>query len=448
MRIRYFHTEGFRLSTIYALVFALSAFSIGAVVLLINRHALRDQITQSSSTDLEAMQRAYDQEGIGEVREVINQLKGAPGASELFLLQKDGQRIAGNLPVTTPQIGIVELRPSGQRTRVLGVGRNLAPGLYAFSGSELTHVRRIQGQIQQTLLWVFLAALVLAAGGGVLVSRSFLSRTDAMARACRAIMDGNLKARLPVRGTLDELDRLAATINAMLDRIAILMENLGQVTNDIAHDLRTPVTHLRQRLEKGRRDSADPVKSETAFDSAIEKTDEILAMFTALLRIAQIEGGGRRAAFACFELAGLLEQLREMLAPVAEAANHGLILEVGEEDAEINGDRALLVQLFSNLIENAILHTPDGTHIWLRLARPEPGRIAVSVVDDGPGVPPEEQAKIFQRLYRREASRTTPGYGLGLSVAAAITELHGAKIGIEPVAHGLSVRVTFKTVVV
>jgi signal transduction histidine kinase len=201
-------------------------------------------------------------------------------------------------------------------------------------------------------------------------------------------------------------------------------------------------------LEKGRRDSADPVKSETAFDSAIEKTDEILAMFTALLRIAQIEGGGRRAAFACFELAGLLEQLREMLAPVAEAANHGLILEVGEEDAEINGDRALLVQLFSNLIENAILHTPDGTHIWLRLARPEPGRIAVSVVDDGPGVPPEEQAKIFQRLYRREASRTTPGYGLGLSVAAAITELHGAKIGIEPVAHGLSVRVTFKTVVV
>jgi signal transduction histidine kinase len=226
------------------------------------------------------------------------------------------------------------------------------------------------------------------------------------------------------------------------------MENLGQVTNDIAHDLRTPVAHLRQRLEKGRRDSADPVKSEAAFDSAIEKTDEILAMFSALLRIVQIEGGGRRAAFARFGLAELLEQLREMFVPVAEAANHSLILEIGEEDAEINGDRALLVQLFSNLIENAILHTPDGTHIWLQLTRPEPGKTAVIVADDGPGVPREEQAKIFRRLYRREASRTTPGYGLGLSVVAAITELHGAKIRIEPVAHGLSVHVTFETVAV
>jgi signal transduction histidine kinase len=429
------------------LVFALSAFSIGAVVLLINRHALRDQITQSSSTDLEAMQRAYDQEGISEVREVIDQLKGAPGESELFLLQKDGQRLAGNLPVIPPQVGIVELRPNGQRTRVLGVGRKLAPGLYAFSGSELTHVHRVQGQIQQTLLWIFVVALVLAAVGGVLISRSFLSRTDAMARACRAIMDGNLKARLPVRGTLDELDRLATTVNEMLDRIAVLMENLGQVTNDIAHDLRTPVTHLRQRLENGRYDSADPVKSEAAFDSAIEKTDEILAMFAALLRIVQIEGGGRRAAFARLGLAELLEQLREMFVPVAEAANHRLILEIDEKDAQINGDRALLVQLFSNLIENAILHTPDGTHIWLRLTRTEPGKIAVIVADDGPGVPREEQAKIFRRLYRREASRTTPGHGLGLSVVAAITELHAAKVGIEPAAHGLSVRVTFEAVI-
>ena len=444
MRIRYFHTEGFRLSAIYALVFALSAFSIGAVVLLINRHALRDQIIQSSSTDLEAMQRAYDQEGIREVREVIGQLKGAPGASELFLLQKDGQRIAGNLPAVSPQLGVVELRPSAQRARVLGVGRNLAPGLYVFSGSELTHVRRVQEQIQQTLLWAFLAALLLSAVGGVLVSRSFLSRTDAMARACRAIMDGNLKARLPVRGTRDELDRLAATVNEMLDRIAVLMENLGQVTNDIAHDLRTPVTHLRQRLEYGRRDSADPIKSEAAFDAAIEKTDEILAMFAALLRIVQIEGGGRRAAFTPLGITALLEQLRDMFVPVAEAANHSIFLETGE-DATVNGDRALLVQLFSNLIENAILHTPDGTAIWLRLVHPAPGKVAVIVADDGPGVPREEQSKIFRRLYRREASRTTPGYGLGLSVVAAIADLHGAKVEIEPASRGLSVRVTFET---
>lgn len=442
MRIRYFYTEGFRLSAIYALVFTLSVLSISAVVLLLNRHALRDQVLQSARTGIVAMQRAYNEEGITEVREVIGQLRGAPGASELFLLEKDGQRIAGNLPAMAPRPGIVEFTPDGRHSAILGMGANLAPDLYVFSGSDLTYVRKVQSQIQQALLWVFLVALLLAATGGVLVSRSFLRRTDAMARACRTIMDGDLRARLPVRGTRDELDRLAVTVNEMLDRIAVLMENLEQVTNDIAHDLRTPVTHLRQRLENGRMDSADPAKSAAAFDAAMEKTDEILAMFSALLRIAQIEGGNRRTAFAPVGLATLLEQLRDMFIPVAEAAGHKLTLEPCT-DVWINGDRTLLVQLFSNLIENAILHTPDGTHIRLRLNGPNAGKVAVTVVDDGPGVPHEEQPKLFRRLYRREASRTTPGYGLGLSVVAAIAELHGGKIEIGPATPGLSVCITF-----
>lgn len=445
MRIRYFRTEGFRLSAIYALAFALSTLAFGAAVLLINRQALRDQIIQSSHTDLTAMRRAYDRDGIGEVHEVIGQLKGASVGSELLLLQSNGHWIAGNLPPMPPRFGIVELPSNGQHAAVLGVGTNLAPHLYAFSGSELTHVRQVQSKIQQTLLWAFLIALLFAGIGGILVSRSFLGRTDAMARACRAIMDGDFKARLPVRGARDELDRLASTVNEMLDRITVLMENLGQVTNDIAHDLRTPVAHLRQRLESGRRDSSDPAKSEAAFDTAIEKTDEILTMFAALLRIVQIEGGSRRAAFAHLRIATVLEQLRDIFAPVAEAENHTLILEASG-DAEINGDRALVVQLFSNLIENAILHTPDRTHIWLRVVRPGSGKVAVVIADDGPGVPREEQAKLFRRLYRREASRTKPGYGLGLSVVAAIAELHGAEIEIDPVAHGLSVRITFDAV--
>jgi signal transduction histidine kinase len=442
VRIRYFHTEGFRLSAIYALVFTLSVLSIGAVVLLINRHALRDQLLQSAQTGIVALQRAYDQEGEAEAREVVAQLEGAPGASDLFLLQKDGRRIAGNLPAMTPRPGIVELTPHGRQNEVLGMGAELAPGLYAFSGSELTHVRKVQSQIQQTLAWVFLAAMLLAAVGGVLVSRSFLGRTDAMARACRSIMDGDLKARLPVRGTRDELDRLAAAVNEMLDRISVLMENIGQVTNDIAHDLRTPVAHLRQRLEIGKQDCADPAKSEAAFEAAIEKTDEMLALFGALLRIAQIEGGSRRASFAKLSVAGLLEHLRDIFTPVAEAANHVLVLETAGAGM-ILGDRTLLLQLFSNLIENAILHTPDGTRIQLRLTQPKPGAIAVQVADDGPGVPAEERAKLFRRLYRREASRTTPGYGLGLSLVSAIADLHGAKIEIEPAERGFSARVTF-----
>jgi signal transduction histidine kinase len=446
VRIRYFHTEGFRLSAIYTLVFALSTLVLGVVVILINRHALRDQILQSARTDLVAMQAAFDEEGIEEVHEVIGRLKDVPGASELFLLQRNGERIDGNLPQMPPQLGVVELDASRQHPAMLGIGTQLAPDLYVFSGSELTQVQHVQTQIQQALLWVFLAALLLAVLGGVLVSRSFLGRTDAMARACRAIMDGDLKARLPVRGTRDELDRLAATVNEMLDRIAVLMENLGQVTNNIAHDLRTPVAHLRQRLESGRKGSADPARSEAAFDAAIEKTDEILGMFAALLRIVQIEEGSHRTTFGPLRLADLLEQLRDMFAPVAEAANHTLLLEV-DSAAEINGDRMLLLQLFSNLIENAILHTPEGTHIRLQLSAAGPGRVAVVVADDGLGVPREEHAKLFRRLYRREASRTTPGYGLGLSMVAAIAELHKAAVVMESAAPGLAVRITFDVAV-
>jgi signal transduction histidine kinase len=445
VRINYFQTEGFRLSAIYALVFALSTLILGVSVILINGHALRDQVLEAARTDLVALQLAYDEEGMEEVHEVIGRLKGVPSASELFLLQRDGERIDGNLPQMPPQLGIVELGPTPQHPAILGIGAQLAPDLYVFSGGEVTHIRQVQTQIQQALLWVFLGALLLAVIGGVLVSRSFLGRTDAMARACRAIMDGDLKARLPLRGTHDGLDRLAATVNEMLDRIAVLMENLGQVTNDIAHDLRTPVAHLRQRLESGRLDCANPLRSEATFDAAIEKTDEILGIFAALLRIVQIEDGSRRATFSVLPLGALLEQLRDMFAPVAEAANHTLTLEA-DSTAEINGDRMLLLQLFSNLIENAILHTPGGTHIRIGLLDAGPGKVTAVVADDGPGVPSEEHAKLFRRLYRREASRTTPGYGLGLSVVAAIAELHKATVVTQSLAPGLAVCISFETV--
>ncbi len=392
-----------------------------------------------------AMTRAYRQNGLSEVREVIDQLQGAPGASELFLLQRNGQKIAGNLPPMPSRPGTFELATGYRHALVLGIGTKLGPGVYAFSGSELRPVREVQAEILQSLLWMFVGSLLLAAAGGLLVSRSFLSRTDAMSRACRAIMDGNLGARLPVRGTRDELDRLASTVNEMLDRIAILMDNLGQVTNDIAHDLRTPVTHLRQRLENGRKECANPVKSEAAFDASIEKTDEILAMFAALLRIVQIEGGSRRASFAPLRLGALLQQLHQMFVPVSEATGHSLVL-AATDDATISGDRALLIQLFSNLIENAIIHTPAGTNIWLRLSVASQQRATITIADDGPGVPHEENSKLFRRLYRREASRTTPGHGLGLALVAAIAELHGCIAEIEPIARGFSVKVGFETI--
>jgi signal transduction histidine kinase len=279
--------------------------------------------------------------------------------------------------------------------------------------------------------------------GGLAVSRGFLSRTDAIARTCRAIIDGNLNMRIPVRGTQDELDRLSQTINAMLDRIAGLMENVRQVTNDIAHDLRTPVTHLRHRLEYARLHAAQPADYDKALEAALATSDEILALFAALLRIAQIEGGARRAGFATIDLAELLSHLRDMFGPVADDARHVLTL-AGSGAALIRGDRELLVQLFSNLIENAIVHTPAETRIEIALGKDE-NSARVHVSDDGPGVPEEEHAKLFQPLYRREASRSQPGHGLGLALVKAIAELHDAKIetGSGAADRGFSITIVF-----
>ena len=436
MRTRFLHTEAFRLSAIYAAIFAVSMLVLGGMMLLIAQRAFHDQIVQFSQADIAAIQNGYDNEGLHEAREVVQQSMAAPGVSDFLLLQQDGHKIAGNLPAMAPRVGVFTLTSDGRE--ILGVGQLLAPGIYAWSGSDLARARVARQQMMQTMAWLFAAALLLAAAGGALVSRSFLRKSDAMARACRAIMDGDLKARIPVRGTQDELDRLAGTINEMLDRIAALMENLRQVTNDIAHDLRTPVSHLRQGLERARETPADLAQ---ALETAIHKTDEILALFAALLRIAQIEGGARRAAFTGVELAALLLHMREIFAPVAEAADHALAVEIAQE-VEVRGDRALLIQLLSNLIENAILHTPAGTHIILSLGRID-GRAAITVADDGPGVPAGEHAKLFQRLYRREASRTHPGYGLGLSTAQAIAELHGAEIGVVPGTAGFAIRIRF-----
>jgi signal transduction histidine kinase len=365
-----------------------------------------------------------------------------PVSSDFYLLQQNEKPIAGNMLAMPEHTGTVVVPPSAVTGdhEVLGVGAYLGPGLYIFAGSDTARLHTVQSHILHVMLALFAAALLLAVAGGALVSWSFLRRTDAMARACRDIMDGDLKLRIPVRATGDQLDRLAEAINEMLSRIGQLMDNLSQVSNDIAHDLRTPVTHLRHRLERARAECRTPEDYATSLEAAIAKADEILGLFAALLRIAQIEGGERRAAFTHLNLGALLEQMRELFDPVADEAGHSLRL-ASAPDLVIRGDRQLLTQLFSNLIENAVVHTPSGTQITLSL-HATPGQAVAEVGDDGPGVPVEEHEHLFRRLYRREASRTQPGYGLGLSLASAIAELHGARIRIVKGGPGMRVEVS------
>jgi len=433
VRIRAFHTEGFRI----AAIFALSAAALTLLTIVIVNQEFRDQIVQFANVDIGAVKDGYRTNGESEAKEVIGQRMSAPNASDFFLLERGSQPLAGNLKPMPPRTGIFTLpypgNPPGHEIadhEILGVGIFIAPGLYVFSGSDLYRARLAQRRILFTLSWVLAGALILALAAGMLVSRSFLRRADVIVRSCRAIMAGNLTTRIPTRGTQDELDRLSETINAMLDRIAALMSNVTEVTNDIAHDLRTPVTHLRHRLERARERAVTTADYDQALEAAIAATDDILALFAALLRIAQIEAGARRAAFAPVELSKLLAHLRELFTPVAEDAGHALDFAL-EMPLQVSGDRDLLTQLFSNLIENAIIHTPQDTRVSVTLQR-EGHDALVRVSDDGPGVPEDEHRKLFQRFYRREASRTRPGYGLGLALVSAIADLHSAHVTIEP----------------
>jgi signal transduction histidine kinase len=266
-------------------------------------------------------------------------------------------------------------------------------------------------------------------------------RVETISQTSRDIMAGDLSRRIPIRGSDDEFDRLSASLNAMLDRIETLMHELREVTSDIAHDLRTPLTRLRQRIELASRRSTAPEELRAALENSAADVDDILETFAALLRIAQIEAHTNASELAPLDLSEVLSDMVETYQSVAEERTQRVAVEV-PQGLSIAGDRELLFQLFSNLIENAIRHCPAGATITVS-AHASPQGVDVAIADDGPGIPADLREKVFQRFYRLERSRTTEGTGLGLSLAAAIAKLHGASIELADNNPGLKVRLLF-----
>nr|WP_256515486.1 HAMP domain-containing sensor histidine kinase [Alsobacter ponti] len=269
----------------------------------------------------------------------------------------------------------------------------------------------------------------------------FVARLETIARTSETIMAGDLGQRIPVRGANDEIDRLSATLNRMLDRIQTLMETTRQVSNDIAHDLRTPLARLRQKLEGVTLRPADADALRATVADAISDVDDILDTFSALLRIAEIEVAGQRAGLRPVDLSRLFLDLAETYEAVAEDAGDRLTAEVAP-GVTVEGDESLLTQLLANLVENAIRHCPPGARIAMTLRR-EPGAAVGEVRDDGPGIPQAERANVFKRFYRLERSRTTAGSGLGLSLVAAIAQIHGASVTVGDAAPGTLVTLRF-----
>ena len=274
------------------------------------------------------------------------------------------------------------------------------------------------------------------------MTNTLLKRVEAVTRTAEAIIAGDLSRRIDQTGSGDDFDRLSETLNAMLDRIGGLMENLRQVSNDIAHDLRTPLSRLRQGLEEASGRNLTSVDYESVVERAIGEADALLETFSALLRIAQIEAGARRSAFQPVDLSDAMHTVAEAYTPAIEEGGRSLRTEIAT-NVQVRGDRDLLVQLFANLIENANHHTPPGTSITLRLAR-EPDAAIAEIADDGPGIPEEERAKVLRRstgssiAARRRAT-------VSALVAAAVVGLHHGVVELLDNAPGLRVVVRLST---
>jgi signal transduction histidine kinase len=317
----------------------------------------------------------------------------------------------------------------------------LADGSRLLVGKDIDDLRRLAARINTALALGILMVFVLAGVVSVYVSRRTVGRIEAINATSRSIMRSDLGKRIPLRGTHDEWDQLARNLNLMLDRIEALMGEVKQATDNVAHDLRTPLTRMRGRLEKAFGRPRDTGNDQALIGDTITELDSVLAMFASLTRISQIEANDRTAAFRTVNLTEIASEVVELFDAAAEEGGVDLHT-TGAPSAYVRGDRDLLFDAVANLVDNAIKHGRESGHVTVEVSRAG-DESAITVRDDGPGIPSQECGHVLKRFYRLERSRRAPGNGLGLSLVAAVARLHGADIEMSDNAPGLNFRLRF-----
>lgn len=370
--------------------------------------------------------------------EIDNRLRHDPRLVRVAgLFGADGNRIAGNieslpsgLVPEVPSRAVIARIDSGNREmqNVRIVAAWLPTGDVLVIGRNIDELAEIAEIVGWTLALGLLSALALAMTIGMVLSLRAHHRVAEVNRKIQSIVAGDLRARLPTRGRDDPFDQLAVSVNQMLDEIETLVHEIAGVGDDIAHDLRTPLTRARVRLERSRENAQTLPELRAAVDQAIVGLDQSLALVTALLRIAEIEHSRRLEGFSQVQLAPLLREVAELYEPIAEDKHITLRAEAGE-DAIVHGDRDLLFEAVANLVDNAVKFTPEGGRVELSLLRHSTETV-IRVSDTGPGIPENERETVTKRFYRADKSRRTEGLGLGLSLVAAIVKLHGFRFTI------------------
>jgi signal transduction histidine kinase len=451
-----FRTTTFRLSLTY-----LALFSAAAVVAIVYIYwnttvLLSRQLNQTIDAELKGLAEQYRAGGLEQLVRTVAERSATPGNSLYLVADSDGRRLAGNLSAVSPDLwnslGPVEFvyrRPAAggveNRLAFANVFR-LPSGNRLIVGRDIEDRRELARMVRSAMLWGLGVMALFGIGGGYWVSRKLLARIDALSDTTRTINEGDLTGRLPVNGSGDELDRLSENLNLMLARIEQLMAGLREVSDNIAHDLKTPLNRLRNRVEAALREPyGEPVYRE-ALERTIEEADGLIKTFNALLSIARIEAGAGGENREVLDVSALLRDVAELYEPVAE--ERGLELKAhANAPIFVRADRQLIGQAIANLIDNAIKYgtvaaaggTSPAAHEVEVSAKAKAGFAEIVVTDRGPGVPAAERERVLDRFVRLEASRSEPGSGLGLSLVAAVARLHGGGLRLEDNEPGLRV---------
>jgi signal transduction histidine kinase len=453
-------TTAFRLTLVYLFLFALFAASLLAYFAWNTRRMITEQITTTVSAEVSEISGIYDRRGLRGLFPNIENRALRPGANLYLVTTPTGQWIAGNVGALAPGVmGTNGWSETAYRRldegdnayhRALVYVTQLDGGFRLLIGRDLEERRRLFGIVAKAAQWSILVVVVLGIGGGIFVARRVLQRIDAMTGTTQRIMAGDLSGRLPVGRSGDELDRLASNLNAMLERIEALMVGLKEVSDNIAHDLKTPLTRLRNRAEEALAKSGCEADYRAALERTIEESDGLIRTFNALLMIARAESGQARGNMDDFDAAEVAAGIHELYEPLAE--DDGMTLRLKTAPTPLHGNRELISQALANLVENAIKYgkpaepkpaEPKGSVVSLDAkqivieARREGDQVLLSVTDRGPGIPESERKHAMERFVRLDSSRSQPGSGLGLSLASAVATLHGGELRLGDAHPGL-----------
>jgi signal transduction histidine kinase len=450
---RLLETSTFRWALVYLALFGVSALALLGFLYVATAGVMERQTADTIQAEIAGLAEQYRAQGLPGLRQVIERRSAAqPHRASVYLLTDPvGRRIAGNLD-RWPDVGPsadgwidfsvqVPTGDSSERRRARAASFSLEDDFRLLVGREVEDRLQIQSLIKQAIGWGLALTLLLGLAGGFAMSRGMLGRVDEINQTTRRIMAGDLGQRIPLGGSRDEFDQLAGNLNAMLDQIERLLEGMRQVTDNVAHDLRTPLNRLRTRIEVALMGDLDRAESRAVLEQTLVDAETMIGTFNALLDIARAEAGSDRAAFEPVDLTKLCQDLAELYGPLAE--DKGVAFERScPSDVKVAANQHLLAQAVANLLDNAIKYTPPGGAVRLSIENGPRGP-SIAVADSGPGIPADQRARALERFVRLDATRSTSGNGLGLSLVSAVAKLHGARLLLGDNHPGLAVRLEF-----